>query len=240
MSGRILAFRSYTKLRYIAFVVLLVALVAVGYLIGNVLNSRLQPPASPANLNPSRPTGGAVVNPPHKVQDFTLTSQTGETMSLSDLRGQAVLMFFGYTHCPDVCPTTLADYRRVKEALGDDADDVRFVFISIDGARDTPQVLAQYLGQFDPDFIGMTGDEATLRQMGAEYGLLFQQETISVDHDHEEGNEHQHVEELDSDNYFVEHTSPSFLIDRDGYLRLVYFYGTDTDAIAEGIRQVLR
>jgi protein SCO1/2 len=127
----------------------------------------------------------------------------------------------------------------VKEALRDDAGDVSFVFVSVDGARDTPEVLSNYLGQFDAGFIGMTGDEAILRQMGAEYGLLFQQETISVNHEHEEGYEHEHVEALDSENYFVEHTSPSFLIDRDGYLRLVYFYGTDTDVIAEGIRQVL-
>jgi protein SCO1 len=239
MLDRSLTPRSNTKYRNAALVVLLVAVLATGYLIGNALDTLLRPPSSSASAETSRPSGGAIVNPPHEVQDFTLTSHTGEAMRLSDLRGEAVLMFFGYTRCPDVCPTTLADYRRVKEALGDDAEDVSFVFVSVDGARDTPEVLAHYLGQFDPDFIGMTGDETVLRQMGAEYGLLFQQETISVNHEHEEGYEHEHVEELDSENYFVEHTSPSFLIDGDGYLRLVYFYGTDTDVIAEGIRQVL-
>ena len=160
-------------------------------------------------------------------------------MRLSDLRGHAVLMFFGYTHCPDVCPTTLADYRLVKEALGVEADGVRFVFVSVDSARDTPAVLADYLGQFDPDFIGLTGDEATLRQMGAEYGLLFQRDTITVGHDHADGDDHEHAEELDSDNYFVEHTSPSFLIDSEGYLRRVYFYGTDSERIVQGIRELL-
>jgi protein SCO1/2 len=239
MMDRTLSPRSNAKSGTAVLIMLLVALLAAGYLIGSALNALAQTPPDSASVEASRPTGGAIVNPPYRVQDFTLTSHTGEAMSLSDLRGQAVVMFFGYTHCPDVCPTTLADYRRVKEALGDEAAGVKFVFISVDGARDTPEVLAHYLGQFDPDFIGMTGDEATLRQMGAEYGLLFQQETISVDHEHEDGYEHEHAEDLDVENYFVEHTSPSFLIDPDGYLRLVYFYGTNTDAIAEGIRQVL-
>ena len=80
------------------------------------------------------------------------------------------------------------------------------------------------------------GDEATLRRMGAEYGLMFQQETINVEHEHEQGHDHN----LDDENYFVQHTSPSFLIDRDGYLRMVYFYGTQPDVIAEGIRQILQ
>jgi cytochrome oxidase Cu insertion factor (SCO1/SenC/PrrC family) len=82
----------------------------------------------------------------------------------------------------------------------------------------------------------MTGDETTLRQMGAEYGLMYQQETLNVGHEHEHGHEHN----LGDENYFVQHTSPSFLIDRDGYLRLVYFYGTQTEVIVEGIRQILR
>lgn len=145
-------------------------------------------------------------------------------------------MFFGYTHCPDVCPTTLADYRRVKAVLGNSAADVAFIFISVDGERDTPDVLTRYLGNFDTEFIGMTGDEATLRQMGAEYGLMYQQETLNVRHEHKHGYDHN----LDEENYFVQHTSPSFLIDRDGYLRLVYFYGTQPQVIVEGIRQILR
>jgi protein SCO1/2 len=216
------------------------ALLVGVFLIGNTLNTILQVSPQSASTNDSRPGAGAVVSPPHQVQDFTLTSHTGEPISLSDLRGRAVLMFFGYTHCPDVCPTTLADYRRVKQALGDDANDVAFVFISVDRERDTPDVLTQYLGNFDTEFIGLMGDETTLRRIGEEYGLLFQQETISVGHEHEEGYEHQHGDDLDEENYFVQHTSPSFLIDRDGYLRLVYFYGTPPEVIVEGIRQVLQ
>jgi protein SCO1/2 len=229
-------FLSKTQLRYVFLSGLVVTLLVGGFLIGSTLNTALQPSPQAAAADDSNPGGGALVDPPHRVDDFTLTSHTGDSISLHEMRGRAVLMFFGYTHCPDVCPTTLADYRRVKQALGDDADDVNFVFVSVDGVRDTPDVLTDYLSRFDPDFIGMTGDEATLRQIGAEYGLMFQLETVNVGHEHDDDHEH----DLDDENYFVQHTSPSFLIDRDGYLRMVYFYGTEPETIAEGIRQVLR
>jgi len=239
MFNRVLRLQPNTGFRFVIVITFIIALAAVGFLVGNLLNPILLSPNQSLSDEASRPTSGAVVDPPYLLQDFTLTSNKGEPISLSDLRGKVVLMFFGYTHCPDVCPTTLADYRRVKQALGDDADAVRFVFISVDGARDTPDVLTQYLGHFDPDFIGMMGDETTLRRIGSEYGLLFQEETISVGHEHEEGYEHHHEEGLDAENYFVQHTSPSFLIDRNGYLRMVYFYGTETEVITDGIRAML-
>lgn len=235
MMNRLLRIQTSPSLRYIIMGVLVFALLVGGFLIGNTLSTLFQVQSPTASTDDAKPGGAAVVDPPYQVQDFTLTSHTGEPISLSDLRGRAVLMFFGYTHCPDVCPTTLADYRRVKQALGDDANDVAFVFISVDSERDTPDLLTRYLGNFDTEFIGMTGDETTLRRMGAEYGLMYQQETLNVGHEHDHGHDHN----LDEENYFVQHTSPSFLIDPDGYLRLVYFYGTEPDVIIEGIRQVL-
>jgi protein SCO1 len=221
-------------------IVLLIALMATGYLIGGRLSTSFRADSGLETIDAAKPAGAALVEPPHLLRDFTLTSHTGDPIRLSNLRGQAVLMFFGYTHCPDVCPTTLADYRRIKQSLGDITDEVAFVFISVDGGRDTPDVLARYLGQFDADFIGMTGDETMLRQIGTEFGLLFQQETISIGHEHEDGDTHQHGDGLDAENYFVQHTSPSFLIDRNGYLRLIYFYGTESKIMAEGIRQILQ
>jgi len=238
MLNRVVRSPSNPALRYAIMGALVVSLLVGGFLIGSTLNRLIPSPAISTDL--SRPGGGALVDPPRQVQDFTLTSQTGEPISLSDLRGRAVLMFFGYTHCPDVCPTTLADYTRVKQALGRDAGDVAFVFISVDGRRDTPGVIADYLDRFDSDFIGMTGDETTLRRIGAEYGLLFHQETASGEGTDEEGHEHQEEPGLDAESYFVQHTSPSFVIDRDGYLRMVYFYGTKPEVIADGIREVLR
>jgi protein SCO1 len=218
--------------------VLIIALFLIGYSAGKIL-AKSQADDSPTNIEQAAdtaPSGGAQVTPPQLLEDFTLTSQTGEAISLSELRGKTVLMFFGYTHCPDVCPTTLADYRLIKQNLAEDAENVEFVFVSVDGSRDTPDVVAEYLARFDEDFIGMTGDPAQLRDIGNAFGLVFSEQRVDVGHDHAEG-EADH--ELDDQNYFVEHTSPSFLIDAEGYLQMLYFYGTKPEVVAEGIRDFL-
>ncbi len=169
------------------------------------------------------PRPGTVLDPPKEIGDFTLTSHTGDPLSLSDLRGKAVLLFFGYTHCPDVCPMTLAEFKQVKRELGDAADRVAFVFASVDGERDTPERLAAYVGAFDPDFIGLTGDEATLREIGRDYGLFFQRSTY---------------DNTQAD-YLVDHTASSFVVGPEGRLRIVYPYQTDPAIIAEGIAALL-
>jgi protein SCO1/2 len=225
------------RLQIIIYAVILIALFIAGFQISALVSRLTTPAVQTAETIPSSQSGAAVVSPPHRLQDFVLTSKTGDPISLADLRGKAVLLFFGYTNCPDVCPTTLADYRRVKQALGEQASEVEFVFISVDGARDTPDQMTRYLNQFDPEFIGMTGDEETMRRIGTEYGLFFSQEGISLPHDHAEGEDGY---ELDSQNYFVQHTSPSFLVDREGLLRLVYFYGTPVETITTGIRRILQ
>jgi len=169
------------------------------------------------------PLPGTVYDPPQAVGDFTLTSQTGAPLHLSDLRGKAVVIFFGYTNCPDVCPTTLADFKRVKANLGGDASRVAFVFISVDGARDTPERLAAYVGAFDPDFIGLTGDDATIRTVAKDYGVFFQRVAASAD----------------DPNYLVDHTASSFVLDPEGRLALVMPYQADAQAMAQRIRAVL-
>jgi len=169
------------------------------------------------------PRPGTVLDPPKEIGDFTLTSHTGDPLSLSDLRGKAVLLFFGYTHCPDVCPMTLAEFKQVKRELGEAADRVAFVFASVDGERDTPERLAAYVGAFDPDFIGLTGDEATLREIGRDYGLFFQRSTY---------------DNTQAD-YLVDHTASSFVVGPEGRLRIVYPYQTDPAIIAEGIAALL-
>ena len=168
------------------------------------------------------PLPGTLYNPPLQVSNFTLTSDTGQPFSLSDLRGKAVALFFGYTHCTDVCPTTMADFKRVKAALGSDAAQVAFVFISVDGARDTPDVLAAYVHAFDPQFIGLTGDEATVSAVAKDYGVFFQRVDTS------------------SPDYEVEHTSTTFVVDPEGRLRIVFPYQTDPAIIAQRIQALLR
>jgi protein SCO1/2 len=224
------------RLTYVALGILVMGLFVVGYKVGSSLgNSSEEKPAS-VTWSSASTLGGAVVDPPHLLQDFTLVGQTDQPVSLSDLRGRVVLLFFGYTNCPDECPTTLANYTLVKKALGEDADRAAFVFISVDPKRDTPEVMADYLSHFDPTFIGMTGDEHTLEHIGTEYGLYYSVEAAEEDQTQPEG--HDHDAEL-GDNYFVAHTSPSFLIDPEGYLRTVYFYGTSPDVMASGIQALL-
>ena len=117
---------------------------------------------------------GTLIDPPKELADFTLRSHTGAPLSLSDLRGRPVLLFFGYTHCPDVCPMTMVAWKKVKTELGAAADDIAFVFVSVDGERDTPEVLAEFLNKYHSTFIGLSGNVATLRTVGKDYGLYFE------------------------------------------------------------------
>ncbi len=168
------------------------------------------------------PLPGTVLDPPKALRDFTLTSHTGDALSLGDLRGKTVLIFFGFTHCPDVCPTTMADFKRVKAELGADAEQVAFVFISVDGERDTPDRLASYLHAFDPDFIGLTGADAEIRAVAEDFGVFYQR-----------------VDEGHADHYMVDHTASSFVVGADGTLRIVFSYQSDPAGMAARIRGLM-
>lgn len=167
---------------------------------------------------------GSVIDPPLLLDDFTMPATTGEDLSLSDFQGKWVLMFFGYTHCPDFCPTTLAEYRLIVQMLGDDAEELQVVFVSVDGERDTPDVLAQFLKRFNPDFIGLSGTDKTLGPIRTEFGLFYERQT-------ETGSEA---------DYLVDHTTRSYLIDPDGNLRIMYSYLTDREILTESIRNYIQ
>lgn len=119
--------------------------------------------------------GVSIMDPGIEVTNFSMPSSLGETVSLSSLTvdNRYVLMYFGYTNCPDFCPLTLAEFEQVKATLGERAEQVNFAMISVDEVRDTPEVLREYMGRFDPEFVGLQGDEATLRLVADEYGLDF-------------------------------------------------------------------
>ncbi|MCS6881867.1 MAG: SCO family protein [Oscillochloridaceae bacterium] len=167
---------------------------------------------------------GTRIEPPTQLSDFTLPSSLGRDLSLSELRGKPLLLFFGYTFCPDVCPMTLSEMKRVKADLGADSEQLQVVFISVDGARDTPEVLARHLAAFDPTFIGLQGDDATLRRIGPEYGLYYKRNTP----------------EGTSAAYLVDHSSATYLIDAEGRLRVVYSFGTPPEVIAADVRALLK
>lgn len=157
-------------------------------------------------------------------QDFTLSAADGQTFRLSQHRGQVVLLFFGYTSCPDICPTTLAEAKQVLEGLGDDAGAVRFAFITVDPERDTPEKLAGYTAFFHPDIIGLTGDPAELEQVRQAYGVVAEKEQLSES----------------AVGYIVNHTARIFLIDPEGNLRLSYGFGTPPADILADLRHLLQ
>ncbi len=167
-------------------------------------------------------TGGTPIDPPREMDDFTLTSNDGEPISLSDLRGKVTLLYFGYTHCPDFCPTTMANYKRVKEMLGADADQVAFVMVSIDGTRDTPAEMKKYLGNFDSTFIGMTGSEIDVEGIAIDYNVT--SETLAGS---------------SAEEYNMDHTPSLYMIDAQGRLVMEYMYGTEPDVITGDIQKHL-
>lgn len=232
MQVRSLGRRRNPIVHYGVLALLTIILFALGTRLGMILTQTIQESRPPENPAATASGGAALVEPPLLVQDFTLTSQTGQPLSLSELRGQPVLLFFGYTHCPEECPLTLADFTRVKRELGTQGNDVHFVFVSVDGERDTPSVMAEFLRRFDDSFVGMTGDTDSLRQLGTQFGLLF--ETVVLGND---GSQRPATDQ--EENYFVSHISPSFLIDQDGYLSRVFFYGTNPSVIVRHLQQFL-
>jgi protein SCO1/2 len=181
---------------------------------------------APPQITPT--PGGLAVEQSHPVPDFTLTDQNGKPVRLSDWRGKAVLMFFGYTHCPDVCPMAMADFRQVKRALRETSaaldDKVVYVMISVDGDRDTPEVMKRYVETFDPTFVGLTGDPKSVAQIGLDYG---EKSEIQKPAGTQAG-------------YLVAHTSFSYLIDPKGYWRVAYPFQTPTDQIAHDIERIVK
>lgn len=137
--------------------------------------------------------------------DFTLTDQNGIPLSLADFRGKVVLLSFGYTHCPDICPTTMFTMQRLVKQLGDDADKVQVLFITLDPERDTPQRLGAYMEYFNPGFIAFTGSLAEIGEVAKKYGTRFEKEPLD-----EKGE------------YSIAHTGVIYLIDPLGRIRAFF------------------
>lgn len=206
-----------TTVLYVLLGVLVIGVILVGLVAAAGLQ-QLATGAPTPTFAPDVP-GVTAIEPPSALQDFTLPATTGENLSLSDLRGKYVLLFFGYTHCPDFCPLTLAEFKRVKDMLGGDAEQVEFVFVSVDQQRDTPEALERYVTRFDPSFIGLQGDEVTLARISPDFGLYYQ------------------INEPDANgNYLVDHSTPSYLINPEGQLVSLFSFGAEPEVIAETIQ----
>jgi protein SCO1/2 len=120
---------------------------------------------------PNASFSGSVIDPPLPAPNFTLTNQTGSISSLSSYQGKFVLLFFGFTHCTDECPATMALLHIVREQLGKNADRVQVVFVTTDPARDNRAAVDEYVKRFDPTFVGFTGDQTTLKKIWSDYGV---------------------------------------------------------------------
>ncbi len=163
---------------------------------------------------------GQVVNPPIQVYDFEAPGSDEDLTRLSDTNGTWRVIFFGYMHCPDFCPLTLSEYRRVKAELGEEAENVTFMYISVDSVRDRPEYLRRYLDNFDPDFVGFSPDDETLNRMQPDYDFYYLRR----------------MEEGSQAVYTVDHSTRSYLLDRDGVLRASFAYMTEPRAIADALR----
>lgn len=169
---------------------------------------------------------GAAYDPPRTGVDFTLTDTEGEPFSTTDLQGKVVLLFFGYTHCPDFCPMTMTEFQRIKQDLGDDADKVAFVMVSVDPERDTPQVMKEYLEFFDPSFIGLSGSPEELAPIKDEFGIYSSAGDATPQSNGE-------------DVYWVDHSTKTYVLNKDGELTIEYAFGTSVEDITSDIEHLI-
>jgi protein SCO1/2 len=152
---------------------------------------------------------------------FKLTDQNGQAITDQDLKGHPFLVFFGFTHCPDVCPTTLFEVSEILRALGPDADRMRALFITVDPERDTPALMKDYLSSFDPHLAGLTGDPAAVAAVAKAYRVYFKKVP------------------LDQGGYTMDHTAIIYLMDKDGRFVSPFSLKRTTEAAAADLRKYL-
>ncbi|MBI4631826.1 MAG: SCO family protein [Chloroflexi bacterium] len=160
---------------------------------------------------------GSLIEPPVRAADFLLSDQHGQLFQLGKQAGSVVLIYFGYTNCPDACPAALARFKQVRAGLGAEAAATRFVLITVDPRNDTPQRLTSYLESFDPTFIGLTGSPYELQTVYQRYGIYQAATTQGVDH-----------------------TDRIYLVDKQGNLRLTYTADTTAAELTRDVQQLHR
>ncbi|HWQ11622.1 MAG TPA: SCO family protein [Roseiflexaceae bacterium] len=167
---------------------------------------------------------GGALEPPGPAPDFTLTDQDGRPFRLGEQRGSVVVLFFGFTNCPDICPARLAELAAVRRDLGADAEALRVAMITVDPERDTPAALGAYVRRFDRTFLGLTGPQAELDAVQAAYGVFAQR--------HEHG--------ATAPEYTVDHSGYVYVVDKAGRWRLIFDPEASVDDMTSDLRHLLR
>lgn len=154
--------------------------------------------------------------------DLSLTDSNGQARTLQDFKGKVLVVFFGFVQCPDVCPTTLAEFVQVKNSLGKDGDRVQVAFVTVDPERDTPEILRAYVTQFDPSFLGLRGDADATARVAKSFKVFYAK-----------------VPGKEPGSYTMDHTAGVYIYDPEGHLRLFARHNAGVDALASDIRQLL-
>ena len=204
------------RTRLAAFIAMGLTLgILVGWLVYVLINSSL--------LKGAPDFYGVVMPEADQAPSLTLTSQSGESASLSDFEDKVVLLYFGYTYCPDVCPATLVELSRAMKLLDElEREQVQVLMVSVDPARDTPEVLAEYMAHFDPSFIGLTGSESEIAAAADAYGIFVNKQEGTIE-----------------SGYLVDHTANVAAIDQDGNMKLIFKFDTPAEEIAADLQQLL-
>ena len=156
-------------------------------------------------------------------RDFPLPDTAGRVRSVKDFQGKAVVVFFGFTQCPDVCPTTLAELNQARQLLGPDGARVQGIFVTVDPERDTPQVLQAYLANFGPDYVGLRGTPEQLAAVAKDFKIYYKK-----------------VDGKTPGSYTMDHSAASYVYDPQGRLRLYTRYGSGAQALADDLRLLLK
>lgn len=171
-----------------------------------------------------RPTGlqGVDLTGAKYARTLNLSDQDGRARSLADFKGKVLVVFFGYTQCPDVCPTTMAEVAEVKKSLGADGDKVQGIFVTVDPERDTAQLLKAYLASFDPSFVGLRGSAEQTQAAAKEFKVFYAK-----------------VPGKTPESYTMDHTAASFIFDTEGRVRVYARYGAGAQPLADDIKLLL-
>ncbi len=156
-------------------------------------------------------------------KDFALTDHNGQTRALADFKGKVVVLFFGYTQCPDVCPTTMAELAEVKKQLGQDGDKLQALFVSVDPERDTPALLKAYMANFDPSFLALRPTPEQLPELAKSFKMYYKK-----------------VDGKTPTSYTMDHSAGSYVYDPQGRVRLFTRYGSGTPALVSDLQQLLK